>query len=267
MRMSTAYFAGAGTVAMAIALGLGGGFLIAEMMNPRTPQVAKVERKSPDAPPAKSAAPNSYLAATQGAATTPVVVQPSAATSADNKTPEQPQPAADKADNKPSPADGNPQSTADNKPQPQPSPSPVTAAAAPPAASEASPPAAHQRANAPEAANAKASDADVKSDGKSRDSDSRRAERERRRAERHQHWVERRRNQHQPDIRDVEQAVREDSAQRDPAPRAYRESPPREVREVYGDAPRREEAPRREYVAEPVGPAMPRFNLFGDDGD
>src|SRR5690348_15255609 len=148
MRMSTAYFAGAGTVAVAVALGLGGGFLIAEMMNPRTPQVTKVERKSPDAPPAQSAVPNSYLAATQAATTTPVTVQPAAAKSAD-KPPEQPQPAADKADNKPPAVDGNPQGTADTKPQNTLPPATAAAATpAPPAASETSPPAARQRTDA-----------------------------------------------------------------------------------------------------------------------
>jgi hypothetical protein len=255
MRMSTAYFAGAGTVAVAVAVGLGGGLLMANIMNPKAsaPAVTKLERKSPDAPPAQSAAPNSYLAATQGAATTPVVVQPAAARSAD-KAAEQPRPATE-ADNKSQPAtDNKPQTTADNKPQPQPSP----AAAATPV----------QQTNAPEAAYAKASDGDLKSsDAKLRDADSssKRADRERRRADRHQRWVDRHRNQRQrepdtrePDMRDVVQAVREDSSRRDSAPRDYRDAPPREV---YRDAP------RREYVAEPAGPAIPRFNLFDDNGD
>jgi hypothetical protein len=247
MRMSTAYFAGAGTVVIAVAVGLGGGLLIAGIMNPKTPtpEATKLEHRSSETPAAPGGSQNSYLAATQAAATSPVVVAPAAANGA-NKPAEQPQAAAD---NKAQPA-------TDNKT------SPTTAAAsapAQPAASESSPTAANQQASAPEAAFAKASDADLKAnDAKSRDADTaksrdagRRAEREHRRAERHQQWAERRRSLHQrePDLRDVEQAVRQDTVQRDPVPRDYRDAPP------------------REYVVEPASPALPRFNLFDDDGD
>ena len=92
----------------------------------------------------------------------------------------------------------------------------------------------------PEGSFAKASDADVKStEIKTRGTDSRRAERERRRAERHQRWAERRR-QHRdqdarPDMRDVVQAVRDDSS----SPQAY--------------------------VAERASPAATRFNLFDEN--
>jgi hypothetical protein len=77
---------------------------------------------------------------------------------------------------------------------------------------------------------AKAEDADLKS------RDSQRKHSDRRRAERHQQWSERRHwtRRRDPDLSDVEQAVREDSA-----PRAY--------------------------VAEPVDMPTPRFSLFGDD--
>jgi hypothetical protein len=255
MRMSTAYFAGAGTVVVAVALGLGGGFLIAEMMNPTTPsrESTKLEHRSSDAPP--QSAPNSYLAATQGAATTPVLVQPAAASPAD-KT-------ADQSTDKPA---QQPQSTADNKSQPQPATggTPQPASAQPAVAPSSQP--AHQQANAPEAAFAKASDADLKSndkstDTKARDADGRQAERERRRAERHQRWVqrhqewtERHRNQRrEPDMRDVEQAVRDDSMTRDAVARA---APSRDV--ARG-------AVQREYVIEPEAAPAPRFNLFGDD--
>jgi hypothetical protein len=231
MRMSTAYFAGAGTVVIAVAIGLGGGLLMAEMMNPRVPtDTARLERRTAPQPaptPAPSAVANSvtsastssYLAATQAAARTPVVVKPA--------------------------GDGQPNPQAIAEP---PQPSPVTAAAAVPTqtavAEPASAPAAanmsQQQASPPEAAYAKASDADLKSsDGKSRDTDSRRAERERRRTERRQQWAEHRRQRRdldtRPDMRAVEQAVREDTEAR-PA-----------------------------YVVERVGPTTPRFNLFDEN--
>jgi hypothetical protein len=240
--MSTAYFAGAGTVAIAVVLGLGGGLLIAEVMSPKSPamETAKLERRTDPQPapsqssvpasepvsgqpanpapssastPVTSASTSPYLLATQGAATTPIVVKRAAADQA----------AAD-------------------TPAPQPQPSPLIAAAPPqPAVSEpASASSRQQQANAPEAALAKASEADLKStEAKSRDTDTRRAERERRRSERHQQWAERRRQRHdadpRPDLRDVEQAVRQDSEP-------------------------------RTYVVDRAGPSMaPRFNLFDEN--
>jgi hypothetical protein len=234
MRMSTAYFAGAGTVVIAVAVGLGGGLLIAEMMSPRTPtDTAKLERRtvpqpapmlvsaapSPAASPVTSASTSAYLAATQAAATGPVIVKPAGDTQSSSQA-------------------------ISEKSQQQPQPSPVTTTAS---AEPASMPAQAQQAGTPDASFAKASDADVKkasdadgksTEGKSRNTDSRRAERERRRAERHQQWAERRRPRRdqdaRPDMRDVEQAVREDSE-----PRAY--------------------------LVERTGQATPRFNLFDEN--
>ena len=47
MRASTAYFAGAGTVIAAIAAGVGGGLLIADMVSPKTPktELSRLERR------------------------------------------------------------------------------------------------------------------------------------------------------------------------------------------------------------------------------
>jgi hypothetical protein len=230
MRMSTAYFAGAGTVVLAVVIGLGGGLLIAEMMHPTTPAIesTKIARRSEPQPapnpaastavaspaPVTSAATSSYLQATQAAATTAVVVAPAA--------PRQP----------------NPEPAVESSPQPTPTaansaPSQSAPSKSAPAEASAAP---QRQADAPEAAFAKASDRDLKpADAKAPDTDSRRADRERRRAERHQRWGERRPHRRdEPDLRDVEQAVREDSA-----PRAY--------------------------VVERVAPAAPRFNLFDDN--
>jgi hypothetical protein len=245
MQTSTAFFAGAGTVAVAVVVGLSGGMLVANLMSPKTSgqEVAKLERRTaPQSQPAPSAQPNSYLAATEAASKAPVVVE---------KAPSPPQSAAEQA-------------------QPSPAPSPAAIAAAPQPTNPA-PPTASSAATGPaqskmsEPALAKARDSDVKArdgdqkvrdaDSKTRDSDLKSSDSEpkaadnevkasesdrsrsaRRHSERRQHWAERRRTQRprEPDMRDVEQAVREDS------------SP-------------------RTYVVGPVGMDTPRIRLF--DGD
>ena len=45
MRISTAYFAGIGTVVVAVAAGLGGGYLAANVVSPHEPTVSKLERR------------------------------------------------------------------------------------------------------------------------------------------------------------------------------------------------------------------------------
>jgi hypothetical protein len=45
MRISTAYFAGVGTVIMAVGAGLGGGYLAANVAHPPTQAVSKLERR------------------------------------------------------------------------------------------------------------------------------------------------------------------------------------------------------------------------------
>ena len=45
MRISTAYFAGVGTVIVAVGAGLGGGYLAANITNPPTQAVSKLERR------------------------------------------------------------------------------------------------------------------------------------------------------------------------------------------------------------------------------
>lgn len=203
MRNSTAYFAGAGTVAIAVALGLGGGLMIARSISPNKPplETTKLERQVSNAQPAPSAPVSSYLAATQAAAITPIVVTPSAKTLADQS-----------------------QSVLQGQPSAQAAPRPAV--------------------NAPEDAMAKMDiKADVKqpdirtddADAKARPAERRRSA-ERHRSERRQQWAEQRRSQRRrdPDLREVEQAARDDSAP-------------------------------RTYAAQPPELAGPRFGLFGDD--
>jgi choline dehydrogenase-like flavoprotein len=45
MRISTAYFAGVGTVIVAVGAGLGGGYLAANIATPPTQAVSKLERR------------------------------------------------------------------------------------------------------------------------------------------------------------------------------------------------------------------------------
>ncbi|HKS18379.1 MAG TPA: hypothetical protein VJS63_04125 [Bradyrhizobium sp.] len=226
MRSSTAYFAGAGTVIVAIAAGLGGGLVISSIVSPHQEKYGSVEltrlerRKSPEPIPAATSAqlePVPYLAPPQVSAAV-----------ADNPPPSQPQPVSQQ-----------PQQAAQQPPpvqQQTSAPQPATQAAAAPIAP---PPAAQP---APEESFAKARDADAKPD-------MRRAE-ERRRAERRQQWTERRklRPRDGDDLREVERAVREDTE-----PRA-RESFARE-RESF---PRERES----LTAEPVRMELPRIRLF-----
>ena len=57
MRMSTAYFAGVGTVIVAVGAGLGGGYLAANITSPPTQAVSKLERRMSAEPITVSTAP------------------------------------------------------------------------------------------------------------------------------------------------------------------------------------------------------------------
>jgi len=78
MRTSTAFFAGVGTVFVAIAAGLGGGLTIANVMSPQTPEYGKVDRRaSSDSQSTKDPmVPVPYLAATKASTNAAVVVSP-----------------------------------------------------------------------------------------------------------------------------------------------------------------------------------------------
>ncbi|MBR0870197.1 hypothetical protein JQ633_07505 [Bradyrhizobium tropiciagri] len=194
MRTSTAYFAGVGTVVAAIAVGVGGGFTIANIVSPQSKQeISRLDRRATSEPakatPSASPEPTPYLAATQEAATKPVTVAPA-----------------------PQPQTGQPQ-------QQQAAPPSVPVQAETPAVQDAnaqppSPPAqftqtvTHETPASAEASNANA---------RARDADVKRASAEKRRAERRQRWAERRR-MHQDDqwrrddqLRDVERSVREET--------------------------------------------------------
>lgn len=207
MRTSTAFFAGVGTVAIAVAAGLGGGLMIAEGMHPKSPAVesTKLERSVPDTPSPSPTA-TSYLAATQAAAKGPVKVAP---------------PAADPAATAPSSTTASAQ--------------PPAAAVETTAANALPPPPTNTQAGSSEDAQAKmqekmqdnaatqdrAAERVQDADLKAREAERKRGA-EQRRAERHRQFAERRRQRRDQDLRAVEQAVREDST-----PRAYAVQPVR----------------------------------------
>jgi hypothetical protein len=190
MRTSMAYFAGAGTVIVAIVAGLGGGLVIANMVNPQPPkqgiETSVMERRKAAEPPVAvkvgPSEPVQYLVA-------PALPAPAAAA-----------PVAP------------PQTEAVNASPPVAPPAAVTAAApaAQPAtaAAERATPAAQEPRRASSADTiAKAQEADIKRDAEAkRLMEKRKTERERR-----QQWADKRRVQprQEQDLRDVEDEVRE----------------------------------------------------------
>jgi hypothetical protein len=177
MRITTAYFAGVGTVVAAVAMGLGGGLLISNIVSPHEPKVemSKLELRMSSKPIPASNAPAEPAAS--AAATQPT---PSAANTAQVQPP---QPSAQPAE------------TVATNPSPPSDPTP---------AAQAAQPAPREPIATPENAFAKARDADVK------------RVTEKRRVERRQQWTERRRyrpNQDQ-ELRDVEAKVREETEPR-----------------------------------------------------
>jgi hypothetical protein len=173
MRMTTAYFAGVGTVIAAVAMGLGGGLVISNIVSPHEPKIelSKLELRMSSKAIATSNAPSEPVPSVVAAQATPAVANAP-----------QPQPAA-------------------------PAPPAETVVANPPPPSDATPvvqaaqPAPREQAAAPENAFAKARDADVK------------RVTEKRKTERRQQWTERRRHLQRPDqeLRDVEAKVRQET--------------------------------------------------------
>jgi hypothetical protein len=177
MRTTTAYFAGVGTVVAAVAMGLGGGLLISNMVSPNEPrtEMSKLElRMSSKQIPVSNAPsePVPYLAATQAT--------PSVATAPEV----QPQPAAPTPPAETVAASSSPSDAAPVVQVPQPAP--------------------REQMAAPENAVAQARDADVK------------RVMEKRKAERRQQWTERRRHLQRQDqeLRAVEEKVREQTEPR-----------------------------------------------------
>jgi hypothetical protein len=240
MRSSTAFFAGVGTVFVAIAAGVGGGLTIGNVMSPQTPQYGKLDRRAAsDSPSTKDPmVPVPYLAATKASSNAPVVVSPA------EQKPAQPQ-QNEAANSSPPAMPGAPQAnvTASNEQapkqaeaaQPDVSKSSEGAAAAKPSVATVQPVVAHEQVSASDDAYAKARDADLK-----RDADQKRAERRKAERRQQQQWADRRRAQQsreQDDLRSVEESVREDTEAR-----AY---------PVYRERPVRAE--------------FPQIRLFGDD--
>ena len=217
MRASTAYFVGAGTIVAAIAIGLGGGIVAGNIMNPiapkQGPDTSKMaQRAETAATPATTNAPSErvqYLTGTQAFGA--VVAAPAQAqeeAKADIKPEMKPETQTTQASAEP-PAPRPSQAAAVEPPKPAP--------ALPPQAAK---PGEQQASTEPSASpdNAYA---------KGRDSDVKRAASERRRVERRERWAERHRYdsrdqrgmRDRTDWDDVARNIREDSDSRDVANR------------------------------------------------
>ena len=210
MRASMAYFAGVGTVVAAVAVGLGGGLFISNIVSPHEPRIemSKLEQRMSSKPIPVSNAPSepvSYLAATP-AASSPITVATPAPQTAPSDAASTPAP--------PAAAQGS-GSVAASAPAASP-----PQAATPVTQAENSEKANSEQIKAPENAFAKARDADVRRE-------ERRAE-QKGRAERRQQWAERRRPRQDQELRDVEAKVREET----------------EPRQVFTTEPVRLETPR-----------------------
>jgi hypothetical protein len=185
MRTSMAYFAGAGTVAVAIAAGFGGGLLIADTVSPQLSSTRLEQRMSSKPIPVSNAPaePVQYIAGTQAAA-------------AANPAQDQQQLGQGEASSASNPSPNAQPAT----PAPQPQ-APATQTTAPDQGK------ASEQAKAPEDAFAKVRDADVKREARRED---------RRRGERRQQWAGKRHYQQRQDQEpgEVEQKAREDSEPR-----------------------------------------------------
>ena len=203
MRAATAYFAGVGTVAVALAGGLGGGLLLGDIMSPQQPkypgsEVTRLEQRASQQPiqTANGATqPVPYMTATQIANT--VAEQPA--------PPQQPQQAPPQQQTQPQAQ----QAAQPAEPPKQPERNTPTQPAG--AAAQPSPPADRPAARAAaEDSLAKARDSDVKTRESDVKNDARRAD-DRRKAERRQQWADKRkwRQRRDDDLGDVEASVRE----------------------------------------------------------
>ncbi|MET4389332.1 type IV secretory pathway VirB10-like protein [Bradyrhizobium sp. F1.4.3] len=179
MRASAAYFVGTGSIAAAIAIGLGGGIVASNIMHPiapkQGPDSSRMAQRAEAAAPATTAnAPSERVQYLTGSQTFGAVIAAPAQAQSDSK----------------SEANPDAQSTQAVAEPPAPPPPQTTAAVEPPKPAPASPPqiakpaeqqASTEPASAPDNAYAKARDSDVK-----------RAASERRRSERRERWAERR---------------------------------------------------------------------------
>lgn len=240
MRASTAYFVGAGTIIVAIAIGLGGGIVAGNIMNPvaskQGPDTSKMAQRAESAgTPAATNAPServNYLTGSQAfgamiATPAQAEAKPEAVKSEAIKS-EAAKPDTQQAKAEP-PAPPPSQAAAVEPPKEQSKPVASSAKAAKPADQQAS----ADAVSSPENAYAKA-----------RDSDVRRAASERRRIERRERWAERRHFYE----------GREQRGMRD--------------RTDWDDVARniREDSDTRDYAGRPRG-GFPQIRLFGPDDD
>jgi len=211
MRAATAYFVGAGTIIAAIAIGLGGGIVAGNIMNPvapkQGPNTGKMTQRTEASTPASANAPServNYLTGSQAFGA--MIAVPAQAEA---------KPEAAKADTQTTPANAGP-------PPPQSSQGAAVEPSKPAPASspQAAKPAEQQAATEPSSPSNNAY-------AKARDSDMKRAASERRRAERRERWAERRHYEFREprgmrdrtDWDDVARNIREDSDARDFASR------------------------------------------------
>jgi hypothetical protein len=236
MRASTAYFVGAGTIVAAIAIGLGGGIVAGNIMNPVSPKqgpdTSKVAQRA-DAKPATTDAPSERLQYLTGSQAFGAMVAAPAQAEAKSDAKAESKPEAKSEAVKP-----DTQTTQANAEQPAQPPS-QAAAMEPPKPPPASPPQVAKPAE--RQASTEPSSSSDNAYAKARDSDVKRATSERRRTERRERWAERRHY---------------DSRE----PRGMRD------RTDWDDVARniREDADAREVPSRPRG-GFPQIRLFGDD--
>ncbi|MDA9436812.1 hypothetical protein [Bradyrhizobium sp. CCBAU 51627] len=218
MRASTAYFVGAGSIVAAIAIGLGGGIVAGNIMNPiapkQGPDASKITQRSGAAAAATTNASSErvqYLTGSQAfGAMIAAPAQAEAKSDAKSEAKSEAKPGA-------KPETGTTQA---NVEPPAPQTAAIESAKPTPSPPQAAKPAEQQASTEP------ASSVD-NAYAKARDSDVKRAASERRRAERHARWAERRRydqrdarvGRDQTNWDDVARSVREDSDTRDYASR------------------------------------------------
>jgi hypothetical protein len=245
MRTSTAYFAGVGTVVVAIAAGLGGGVILANVMNPNPShqQTSRLDQHMSAQAPAAS---NRSDEKGQQQSQSPV---PSVAASQTAATPA----ASEK-----------------NQTQPQTPAQPVQAGNSQPKAATATPapqPVPHQETVAIDDANAKDTNKDTSKDvNKTRDADLKR-QADQRKNDRQRQWADRRKRDQQQ--RDQQQQQR-DQDLRDAQARMQDDDRPRDavVRRDWRNDRRswRDDRDAREDDGPPVTRfGAPAFGLFGSD--
>jgi hypothetical protein len=234
MRTSTAYFAGVGTVVVAIAAGLGGGVILANVMNPNPShqQTSRLDQHMSAQAPAAS---NRSDEKGQQQSQSPV---PSVAASQTAATPA----ASEK-----------------NQTQPQTPAQPVQAGNSQPKAATATPapqPVQHEQAAAIDDANAKDANKDVNN---ARDADLKRQV-DQRKNDRQRQWADRRKRDQQQrdqDLRDAQARMQDDNGPRDAV-----------VRRDWRNDRRswRDDRDAREDDGPPVTRfGAPAFGLFGSD--